>query len=382
MNKSFENIPHQENDLTFRDFVVFFWANRKSLVIAALVGLFFGALLFHFTAHWQKVEIRVYPIQQNDLATIDRISQLTEFEVPDILPMDLFFQAIQNRANLTNAALTAADELQFKKSDVSDFLSRLDIFRRFPDRGETEETIALFDYIDIKISTRQADRDVELLEKTSDIIEQDISGILSQKFLLRISEIEEALENKKESVQLEIENQRFTYQENIDLILSELQENIDIAKSLGIKKDLFFSGNTQSNETIPSAEPPAQGSPNVTLYALEPSSIPDYYRGYEALQIQYNQIAQRTNIDSFIPELVELKAMLNELENSSEVELLKKAYANSILGRNEPIVLVDKNNAVSKRQIPALLTLGMPVLLFLLLTIGVLIIMRILKSDP
>ncbi len=378
MNNTYNETYNASNDLSLKDFVFFFWHNKIRFFIAALIGVVIGIITFFILSDWQKAELRVYPTSQEKLATLNEMSKLTEISLPENLPMDLFFQTLQNRSKLAESVSLEAGKSNIDEESTSNFLSRINISRRGPSETQNEVRNALLDYIDVSFKTTNFNKESVLLISSLNSLENEATQILKNQFLFRISEIEESIENQKEDLKLKIANARFSYQERINGTLSNLQENIEIAKTLGIKNDQILENSSGSQSS--SSEQPIQDNTNITLFALEPSSIPIYYRGYIALQTQYDLISERSDIDGFIPELVTLKSELNSLENSRTVELLKRAYAKSILGKDEPIVIVEANNMISKRQIPAIAMLILPVFLMLLITSAFLIIRQILRS--
>jgi LPS O-antigen subunit length determinant protein (WzzB/FepE family) len=379
MNNTYKETYDASNDLSLRDFVFFFWHNKIWFFIATLIGVVIGIITFFMLSNWQKAELRVYPISLEKLATLDEVSRLAAVNLPANLPMDLFFQTLQNRSKLAKSVALEADKNSLDEESTSDFLSRINTSRREPSETQNEVRNALLDYIDVSFKTTNFNKESVLLISSLNRLENEAAQILKDQFLFRISEIEEGIENQKKYLQLKIDNARFSYQEKLNIQLSNLLENIKIAKTLGIKNDQILENTSGAQSS--SSELPAQDNTNITLFALEPSSIPIYYRGYVALQTQYDLISERSDIDGFIPELATLKSELNSLENSRTVELLKRAYAKSILGKDEPIVIVEANNMISKRQIPAIAMLILPVFLMLLITSVFLIIRQIIRSN-
>lgn len=379
MNNTYNETYDASSDLSLKDFVFFFWNNKIWFFIAALIGVVIGIISFFMLSDWQKAELRVYPTSQEKLATLNEISRLAEVDLPANLPMDLFFQTLQNRSKLATSVALEAGKSNLDAESISNFLSRLNTSRRAPSGTQNEITNALLDYIDIGFKTTNFNQESVLLIDSLDRLENETAQILKNQFLFRISEIEESIENQKQDLQLKIANARFAYQEKINVELSNIQENIEIAKTLGIKNDQILENTSGAQSS--SNDQPVQDNTNITLFSLESSSMPIYYRGYIALQTQYDLISERADIDGFIPELVTLKSELNSLENSRTVTLLKRAYAKSILGKDEPIVIVEANNMIAKRQIPAVAMLILPVFLMLLITSVFLIIRQILRSN-
>ena len=272
------------------------------------------------------------------------ISQINEMQFSEFAPLNsdesiynidrsylrnLFFEELFDLDEVREAIIDLGHLTVKNFETEEDFLNAVGVKSynlSLQSESEDEPNLMVVEY-----ATENINEAKELLELALSRTNKNVQKFLINSFEYTLSDYEQNLAYQIEDIDKRIKNSRETYQLQIEADLAFLREQAEIARSLGIsenalqtefmKTELMISqGNSDQNEI-------AQMYPFPDFQ--NQLSQPYYLRGHISIEKEISLKENRSNISLFIPDLIKLLNMKENIIQDDTVKRMRKIFEQS-----------------------------------------------------
>ena len=189
--------------------------------------------------------------------------------------------------------------------------------------------------IDVQFKSENLNEAKKLLELVLFNTNKNVQKYLIDNFENTIANYQESLAHQIEDIDKQIKSSKDLYKLQIEADIAFLQEQAEIARSLGISENalqtefmktelLISQGSSEENEIA-------------QIYPFSNSqnhlSRPYYLRGHISIEKEISLKEKRSNINLFIPDIIKLINMKDNIIQDTTIERLRKIYDKSPIAK-------------------------------------------------
>jgi len=315
-----ENIStHNNSDIiSIRELIISIWDGRWFILAFALLSLIFSAGYIYISSKQFRAELKIHPVP---ISHFDNYSEFNHEAIISVSRAELLERFIEKLNNsdiiykaFQKAFISDSETKPNSRAEIIRHVNSLKIIKNPVSKKEnSDESIAYT----IQYSGSDPDRFRGALDSILSTANEEVWSDLRELLNMKIESLENENKEKLQDIQNKIESLRVFYESNTASRLAFLKEQSLIAHALDIEK------NTISGQEV------SIGSGS--LAAIE-RDIPEYLRGYKAIDKEIELIEARVNEESFIPGLPKLRMEIAEIQRNNETERIRQVIDRSPIG--------------------------------------------------
>lgn len=317
-----ENIStHNNSDIIdIRELIISIWDGRWFILAFILLSLIFSAGYIYISSKKFRAELKIHPVPISHFDNYSEFNHEAIISVSRAELLDRFIEKLNNSDIIYNAFqkefISDSEIKPDSRTEIIRHVNSLKIIKNPVSKKEnSDESIAYT----IQYSGSNPDRFRSALDSILSTANEEVWSDLRELLNMKIESLKNENKEKLKDIHNKIESLRVFYESDTASRLAFLKEQSLIAHALDIEK------NTISGQEV------SIGSGS--LAAIE-RDIPEYLRGYKAIDKEIELIESRVNDESFIPGLPKLRMEIDEIQRNNEAERIRQVIDRSPIGHS------------------------------------------------
>lgn len=317
-----ENITtyNTDDEIDIGELIISIWNGRWFIAAFILISGILSAGYLWVSSGQFKAELEIHLTPRSNF---DRYAELNQEQIITISRdelLDRFIEKLEKSDIVYNAFRdqVQADAEEQEIADIQlEIIERMENFEitRHPQDKEKDSNIPA--YYTLNYRGQDADQFRVMLSGILLTADQDVWSDLSEYLKQKV----EYLKNKRaydlQDLENRIESLKVQYNNSLEIRLAFLKEQSSIAHELNIEK------NTLSGQEI------SIGSGSLATIERD---IPEYLRGYRAIDKEIELIKSRVDEESYISGVPDLRMKIDEIQRNRDIERIEQAIARSPIG--------------------------------------------------
>jgi LPS O-antigen subunit length determinant protein (WzzB/FepE family) len=290
--------------------------------------------------------------------TSDSLLNLYIEEIDDI---DKWIESIKQRRVLSSESYSSEQEFN------DEIIELANEYQLIPPTSPDEKAKIKKQNWSIEYDDIYTEKELTVINDVLVIAQKNVQNFLKDSFQNKSLIYQQQIENQLEELNDQISNEIAKYDEKTRNRIEYLKEQAQIARTLDIEKNTIEAQSFKSNNTI---------------VANVKSDNSFYLRGYEAIEKELELLKNRTDKQSYIPELLELQNQKRLLLQDKVITRANQAFKNTPLDSTDfKAAYYNLNNATIEPKKTKLMILVISVFIGLFLGLFAVLIRNAVRQN-
>jgi LPS O-antigen subunit length determinant protein (WzzB/FepE family) len=328
-NTGYENkleqqlIPSHDDEISLTEIFKVLWDGKSIIAAITAFVILISASLVMILPSKAKISLDIEPLKHIDTLPYNELNTIKSgedifFPVTEDTLLNLYIQEVDDVHKWAEAVkeqgILSSGSSQSEEEFNTKILGIANHFQLIPPTSPDAKAKIQKQNWSIEYDGTYTKKELSVINDVLVLAEKNVQNFLKDSFQNKSLIYQQQIENQLEELNDYISNEISKYDDKTRNRLEYLKEQAQIARTLNIEKNTIEAQSFKSNNTI---------------VANVKSDNSFYLRGYEAIEKELELLKNRTDKESYIPELVELYNQKRLLLQNKVLTRSNQAFKNT-----------------------------------------------------
>jgi LPS O-antigen subunit length determinant protein (WzzB/FepE family) len=381
-NTGYENkleqqlIPSYDDEISLTEIFKVLWDGKSLIAAITAFVILISASLVMIIPSEAKISLDIEPLKNINTLSYSELNSIKSSEdvffpvtsdsllnlyIEEIDDIDKWIESIKQRRVLSSESYSSEQEFN------DEIIELANEYQLIPPTSPDEKAKIKKQNWSIEYDDIYTEKELTVINDVLVIAQKNVQNFLKDSFQNKSLIYQQQIENQLEELNDQISNEIAKYDEKTRNRIEYLKEQAQIARTLDIEKNTIEAQSFKSNNTI---------------VANVKSDNSFYLRGYEAIEKELELLKNRTDKQSYIPELLELQNQKRLLLQDKVITRANQAFKNTPLDSTDfKAAYYNLNNATIEPKKTKLMILVISVFIGLFLGLFAVLIRNAVRQN-